>query len=65
MNKIFEKPSQNILDGLFSRFRPYKLKENGENQEFYRPSEVNIYDLLIGLNFLSRYSLEKKLTILF
>ena len=52
------------MDGLFNRFRPYRLKDKSET-EWIRPNEVNIFDLLIALNFQARYNIEKKLTLLF
>ena len=52
-------PSESLVNALFERFRPFKIRKDGEDFELV--NEVDVVDLMLGLNFLSRNKIEKKI----
>lgn len=52
-------PSETLLTALYERFRPFKIDKQGE--DFHPVNEVDVLDLNLGLNLLSRNSLDKKI----
>ena len=52
-------PSDILLNALYDRFRPFKINKQGE--DFYSVDEVDVLNLMLGLNLLSRNSLDKKI----
>jgi hypothetical protein len=56
-------PAESLLLAIFERFRPFKLRRDGE--DFDLINEVDVVDLMLGLNLLSRNKLDKKIKLMF
>ncbi len=52
-------PSETLINSLFERFRPVKIKENCEG--ITTATDVDIVDFLLALNLLSRITQDKKI----
>lgn len=56
-------PSEQLINALFERFRPFKIRKDGEDFEVV--NEIDVVDFMLGLNFLSRNKIEKKIKMMF
>ena len=65
MNETFREkpPSASLLTNLYDRFRPFKVRKDGEDFELV--NEVDVLDLMLGLNFLSRNKIDGKIKLTF
>ena len=61
LKEIFDKrpPSMRLIEALFRRFRPLKVGPNGEG--IMSHDEMDIVDLLLSLNLLSRVTKDRKI----
>ena len=53
-------PSEAMINALFNRFRPVRIKENCEGI-MQAEDEIDIVDFLLGMNLLSRITQDKKI----
>lgn len=56
-------PGESLLVALYDRFRPFKIRKDGEDFELI--NEVDVLDLMLGLNFLSRNKIDGKIKLMF
>lgn len=52
-------PSETLINALFERFKPVRIKDNCEG--ITTASEVDIVDFLLAMNLLSRITQDKKI----
>jgi len=59
-------PGDSLLGSLYDRFRPFKIRISKNNEEdFESVNEVDVLDLMLGLNFLSRNKIDGKIKLMF
>ena len=56
-------PGESLLVAIFDRFRPFRFKNEGEDFELV--NAVDVLDLMLGLNFLSRNKIDGKIKLMF
>jgi hypothetical protein len=56
--------AESLLAAIFERFKPFKPVKGGEDFEL-ADDAVNVIDLMLGLNLLSRNKLDTKIKLMF
>ena len=55
LNKVFDpKPSPDLIEAMFERFKPFKLKGERENIHCPGEKEMEFLDYIIAMNLLAR-----------